>query len=120
MLGLSARRSLPRWHGQPYRERADRAGPAGDGRDVALLVDTFTRWFEPEIAHAAEAVLAAAGYRVHLPAAAGARPLCCGRTFLAVGLVEEARAEAKRTLARAAPADRARPAGDRPRALLPA
>jgi Fe-S oxidoreductase len=103
MLGLSGRRSLPRWHGRPYREPANRAPPIGDGREVALLVDTFTRWFEPEIAHAAEAVLAAAGYRVHLPAAAGARPLCCGRTFLAVGLVEEARAEAKRLLGALAP-----------------
>jgi Fe-S oxidoreductase len=31
------------------------------------------------------------------------RPLCCGRTFLAAGLVEEARAEAHRVLAAAAP-----------------
>jgi Fe-S oxidoreductase len=99
MLGLSASRSLPRWHAAPYRKRANGAAPAGDGREVALLVDTFTRWFEPDIARASEAVLAAAGYRVHLPAADGARPLCCGRTFLAVGLVEEARTEARRTLA---------------------
>jgi Fe-S oxidoreductase len=28
----------------------------------------------------------------------GARPLCCGRTFLSVGLVDEARLEARRTL----------------------
>ena len=35
-------------------------------------------------------VLTAAGLRVHLPkpAAQAARPLCCGRTLLAVGLVE--------------------------------
>ena len=32
-----------------------------------------------------------------------ARPLCCGRTFLSAGLVEEARAEARRVLAAAAP-----------------
>ena len=31
------------------------------------------------------------------------RPLCCGRTFLSVGLVEEARAEARRLLAAAKP-----------------
>ena len=31
------------------------------------------------------------------------RPLCCGRTFLSAGLVEEARAEARRVLAAAAP-----------------
>ena len=33
----------------------------------------------------------------------GGRPLCCGRTFLSAGLVEEARAEARRVLAAAAP-----------------
>jgi Fe-S oxidoreductase len=44
-------------------------------------------------------VLAAAGYRVHLPRPSGStRPLCCGRTFLAAGLIHEARAEARRTL----------------------
>jgi Fe-S oxidoreductase len=99
LLGFSAERPLPRWHPAPWRPRADGAALAGDGRDVALLVDTFTTWFEPQIARAAEAVLSAAGYRVHLPAPGGARPLCCGRTFLAVGLVEEARREARRTLA---------------------
>jgi FAD/FMN-containing dehydrogenase/Fe-S oxidoreductase len=103
LLGFSAARSLPRWHARPWRGRANGVPFADDGRDVALLVDTFTTWFEPGIARAAEAVLAAAGYRVHLPAADGARPLCCGRTFLAVGLIEEARREAARTLAALAP-----------------
>ena len=43
----------------------------------------------------------AAGYRVHVaaPVDEEARPLCCGRTFLAVGLVDEARKEAERVLA---------------------
>jgi Fe-S oxidoreductase len=45
-------------------------------------------------------VLEAAGYRVHLPVIAGERrPLCCGRTFLSAGLVDQARAEARRTIA---------------------
>jgi Fe-S oxidoreductase len=50
-------------------------------------------------------VLAAAGYAVRLPAPVdgGRRPLCCGRTFLAVGLIEEARREAERSLAALAP-----------------
>jgi Fe-S oxidoreductase len=43
-------------------------------------------------------VLRRAGYEVTVPAQDG-RPLCCGRTFLAAGLVEEARAEARRMLA---------------------
>ncbi len=49
-------------------------------------------------------MLKAAGYRVHFAtAAAGGRPLCCGRTFLSVGKVNEAREEAERSLAALAP-----------------
>jgi len=69
-----------------------------------LLVDTFNRYFEPENARAAIRVLQAAGYRVHtLQAREGERPLCCGRTFLSAGLVEEGRAEARRMLKALAP-----------------
>jgi len=69
------------------------------GLEVVLFVDTFNRYFEPENARAALAVLQAAGYSVRLPQAAdGGRPLCCGRTFLAAGLVDEARREARRVV----------------------
>jgi FAD/FMN-containing dehydrogenase/Fe-S oxidoreductase len=95
-LGLSARRQLPEWASPPYRGSSD-TGPAG-GRNVILLVDTFNRYFEPENAFAAERVLARAGYRVATPEPAVGRPLCCGRTFLAAGLVDEARKEARRML----------------------
>jgi Fe-S oxidoreductase len=71
---------------------------------VVLLVDTFNRYFEPENARAALAVLQAAGYAVHLPRPAdGGRPLCCGRTFLAAGLVDEAKREAGRVIDTLAP-----------------
>ncbi|MDB5364776.1 MAG: lactate dehydrogenase [Rhodospirillales bacterium] len=96
LLGFSARRSLPRWRFDAYRPTAP-VGSAAATKDVVLLVDTFNRWFEPENARAARRVLEAAGYRVHEPAATG-RPLCCGRTFLSAGLVDEARAEAQRML----------------------
>ena len=49
-----------------------------------------------ENAGAAERVLGRAGYRVVTPDPARGRPLCCGRTFLAAGLVDEARIEAQR------------------------
>src|SRR6185295_1947293 len=62
-------------------------------------------YFEPENARAAHAVLSAAGYEVQLPQALdGGRPLCCGRTFLASGLVDEARAEARRMVEALRPA----------------
>jgi FAD/FMN-containing dehydrogenase/Fe-S oxidoreductase len=96
MLGFSARRSLPEWSPRPYRGAANNG--AGVPNEVVLLVDTFNRYFEPENARAAERVLTRAGYRVTTPEPYIGRPLCCGRTFLAAGLVEEARAEARRML----------------------
>jgi FAD/FMN-containing dehydrogenase/Fe-S oxidoreductase len=98
LTGFSARRALPRWHGAPYRDPPP-SPPAADGREVVLLVDTFNRWFEPENARAAERVLRRAGYAVRAATPAGERPLCCGRTFLAAGLVDEAKVEARRLLA---------------------
>ena len=94
MLGLSAQRSLPKWQARPFLQSA--AGRyqvrAPEDCDTVLLADTFNNYFEPENAVAALRVLEAAGCRVHVARAAEAgRPLCCGRTFLAVGLVDEAR-----------------------------
>jgi Fe-S oxidoreductase len=43
-------------------------------------------------------VLLRAGYRVLSPDPARDPPLCCGRTFLSAGLVDEARREARRML----------------------
>ena len=99
LLGFSARRSLPRWQ-KPYTP-----GPTtATGAEVALLADTFNRYFEPENLRAAENVLRAAGYQVQvLEASDGKRPLCCGRTFLASGQVEQARTEARRLLAAVKP-----------------
>jgi Fe-S oxidoreductase len=99
LTGLSARRRLPAFHPEPFRAPPDAVLPASDGPEVALLLDTFTTWFEPENARAAHRVLERAGYRVSFPVSpSDRRPLCCGRTFLSAGLVEEARAEARRLL----------------------
>jgi len=96
LLGFSTQRELPRWRTDHF---VDRAWAKSGAREVVLFVDTFNRWFEPENARAAIRVLQAAGYRVHVAEpVVGARPLCCGRTFLSVGLVDEARNEARRVL----------------------
>jgi len=92
-LGFSAKRRLPRWSARPFRGGT---APTSDAPRVVLLVDTFNRWFEPENARAAVAVLKAAGYDVIVVGEESGPPLCCGRTFLAAGLVEEARREARR------------------------
>ncbi|MEI2418151.1 FAD-linked oxidase C-terminal domain-containing protein [Orrella sp. JC864] len=101
-LGLAPARSLPRF-ARPFLRQAGlqqaACGPAGQqDKEVLLFVDTFNNHMEPENAAAARRVLEAAGYRVHLNLAPDGRGLCCGRTFLAAGLVEQARAEARRAL----------------------
>jgi Fe-S oxidoreductase len=99
LLGFSAKRSLPEWSRDPFRDGEVATSGNGEAPDVLLLADTFNRWFEPENLRAAVKVLNAGGYKVKVASgASGDRPLCCGRTFLAAGLVDEAKKEATRTL----------------------
>ncbi len=106
LLGISAACALPEPSRQTFPSHslpASTTAPAPTDREVVLFVDTFTRYFEPNIAKAATTVLEAGGYRVHMAETASDvsdpdRPLCCGRTFLAQGLVEFARNEVKRLL----------------------
>jgi FAD/FMN-containing dehydrogenase/Fe-S oxidoreductase len=119
LLGFSAKRPLPTWRRdaflripagpallkagtQPPEIAPDQPPPVpkpSARREVVLFSDTFNNYFEPDNLRAAQAVLQAAGYEVHLPVASdGDRPLCCGRTFLAAGMVKEAKDEARRTL----------------------
>jgi Fe-S oxidoreductase len=91
--GISARRALPAFRRDTFDPAGEVFGPAR-GREVVLFADTFNRNYERENLDAALRVLIAGGYRVHLPRpASGKRPLCCGRTFLSAGLVDQARAE---------------------------
>jgi FAD/FMN-containing dehydrogenase/Fe-S oxidoreductase len=93
VLGLSAKRKLPVWRCNAYRPNPS----TGQGPEVVLFADTFNTYFEPDNLRAAARVLAAAGRCVVRPSpASGKRPICCGRTFLSVGLVDEARREARR------------------------
>ena len=100
LLGVAAQRALPRWAARPWR--ADEL-PESDATDVVLLVDTFSRWFEPEQARAATRVLKAGGWSPASAEASSGPPLCCGRTFLSAGMLDEARVEAARLVARLAP-----------------
>ena len=129
LTGLSAKRRLPRWRRRPFRLPPQATTPphghasngAGPEPEVALFADTFNTYFEPENLEASVEVLTRLGYRVRLlrpapadgqrgtlaaagrPAPRWQRPLCCGRTFLSAGLVDAARAEARRVLAAAGP-----------------
>ncbi len=96
-VGFASQRSLPKWRGDAISNLiiADAVGK----REVVLFIDTFNNYFEPDNARAALKVLEAAGYTVHIPQAKDTkRPLCCGRTYLATGMVDKARAEAQRTI----------------------
>jgi Fe-S oxidoreductase len=109
IAGISARRTLPSWRRDAFLRNGDARTDANSAdANVVLFVDTFSNYFEPENARAACNVLRAAGYRVHVARvdradAEPARPLCCGRTYLAAGLVDDAKREARRVTAALAP-----------------
>ena len=98
-LGLATERSLPRFKTSFLGRQADQNTlVSNSGREVLLFVDTFNNYIDTQNALAAQQVLQAAGYTVHLNQRPGERPLCCGRTFLSAGMVDQAKAEARRTL----------------------
>jgi FAD/FMN-containing dehydrogenase/Fe-S oxidoreductase len=130
LLGIATQRTLPRWSRRPWRDEELAAPSAASARegaametldapvDAVLFVDTFTRWFEPENARAAARLLRAGGCSVAAATSAGeagassgaaplpparGRPLCCGRTYLSAGMLDDARAEARRALAALTP-----------------
>nr|WP_236600146.1 FAD-binding and (Fe-S)-binding domain-containing protein [Ramlibacter alkalitolerans] len=104
LLGISARRSLPEWESCHFFQSgvpgASRAEVLAASKPVVLFVDTFNAFFESANAKAAFHVLCAAGYTVHI--ASKEKPdgkhLCCGRTYLASGMVDEAKAKAAEVL----------------------
>lgn len=85
----------------------------GNGNQgVVLLADTFNAYFEDDNLQAALTVLKAAGYRVHIPqktleqrlkistnastststsTSTCSKEFCCGRTYLATGMIDKAK-----------------------------
>ena len=108
-IGLSAKRSLPAWRRKHFFNRtpsnASRQEVLAATRGVVLFVDTFNGFFESEVADAALHLLSQAGYTVHVAARdnAASGHLCCGRTYLASGEVERAKAKASELVAHLAP-----------------
>jgi FAD/FMN-containing dehydrogenase/Fe-S oxidoreductase len=93
VAGFARSRALPVWRRDWFSE-TESIG-SGD-REVVLLSDTFNTWFEPDNLRAARHVLSATGYRVHIATSGDSKRLCCGRTCLAAGLVDDAREQAMR------------------------
>ena len=121
LMGISSQRSLPIWKAKTFWSNRSAITPyqfspaelsqidANGNHGVVLLADTFNAYFEDENLQAALAVLKAAGYRVHIPqksldkqtalANSKSNPpntcskeFCCGRTYLAAGMVDKAKA----------------------------
>ena len=99
LTGFSARRPLPRWRSDTFWAARDAslfssraAAIAAAPKAAALFVDTFNGTFEAENAHAAARVLKKAGYTLYLVAKEKGQH-CCGRTFLAAGMVDKAKAK---------------------------
>ncbi len=99
VTGFSAERPLPAWSSKPFSHTP----PERNGtRDVVLLADTFNTWFEPEKLKAAITVLEAASFHVNVAQTPldrngkrkSKRALCCGRTYLATGMLAQAKREA--------------------------
>ena len=119
-LGIAAASALPEWHKEPFRDTelvvtdssdnlTDKAPPlTPDTRDaspVLLFVDTFSRYFDPNVARAAQSVLLKSGHQPIAPTPSWrrGRPLCCGRTYISAGMLDHARVELERTVAALAP-----------------
>ena len=105
LLGFAARRSLPEWQSRHFFNSVNGGATGAEvlaaARPVVLFVDTFNGFFESDNARAALKLLQAAGYTVHVAAKTGGdgKHLCCGRTYLASGMVAEARSKAGELLA---------------------
>jgi FAD/FMN-containing dehydrogenase/Fe-S oxidoreductase len=101
LLGFSARRSLPAWQASHFFNSVVMTATGDEvlvsARPVVLFVDTFNGFFESANARAALRVLQAADYTVHIATKVlpDGTHLCCGRTYLASGMVDEARAKAR-------------------------
>jgi len=106
LLGVSAarpvprfhRRNLLRWHRRhrPPQATTDAPSQATPGAgELVFLADCFTTFTEPQVGIAAIELLERAGWTVRLEAGG-----CCGRASLSKGLVDRARRQAARLVAR--------------------
>jgi FAD/FMN-containing dehydrogenase/Fe-S oxidoreductase len=118
LLGIDRRRALPSFHRRNL-SRWFRSRPAGDGAariggpgtgaggrsprgEVVLLADSFTSYTEPEVGRAAVELLEAAGWTVRLEDG-----VCCGRSAISKGLLDEAKRRHRHLLAKLGPSARA-------------
>jgi len=103
-IGFSAKRELPKWRSEHFFNdipvTVTREEVLMANKPLVLFVDTFNGYFESVNARCAVKVLHAAGYVVHVAAKVNGdgNHLCCGRTYLAAGMVDEAKTKAHEML----------------------
>jgi Fe-S oxidoreductase len=103
--GFTSKRDLPVWRQDYFKDsevsrnlperNLSETDKLNDTMPVILFVDTFNRYFEPEIVRSAARVLKEAGYDVFIPTPPNNKPLCCGRTYLSGGLIKQAKQKAQ-------------------------
>lgn len=97
-LGIAPQRTLPPFARQPFMQQfTPQSANANPQSQVILFMDPFTNYNYPEIGLAATAVLEAAGFVVQAVLGDDGRPA------ISKGLVDQARAAARRTVAQLAP-----------------
>jgi FAD/FMN-containing dehydrogenase/Fe-S oxidoreductase len=86
--GVHPRRRLPQFAKHTFRDWFGKRGGNGrGGREVLFFADTFTNFFEPDVAIAAIGVLESAGFRVSV----APDYVCCGRPLYDQGMLDEAK-----------------------------
>ena len=96
LFGFSAKRPLPQWRRDYFRnnEIPNTINDIDQRIPVILFVDTFNRYYEPENVRSAIKVLKKSGYFPFIPTPKNPNKiLCCGRTFLSNGLIDNAKIE---------------------------
>jgi FAD/FMN-containing dehydrogenase/Fe-S oxidoreductase len=93
-LGITPKRHAPPFAEETFTSWFARQTPRTGSPRVLLWPDTFTNYFEPEIAIAATEVLQAGGFEVVIPP----RPLCCGRPLYDYGMLALARRQLRQIL----------------------
>ena len=86
--GMHRERKLPKFSKRTFRDWfGSHAQDARGRREVFFFTDTFTNFFEPEVAIAAVKVLESAGFRVII----APKYVCCGRPLYDQGMLDDAR-----------------------------
>lgn len=93
-LGISRERDLPAFAARTFTQWYQKQSWPDEGPPVVLFADTFNNYHTPAVAQAAAAFLRTTGHTVQIPQ----QTVCCGRTLLSKGFVNDAQLQALETV----------------------